>query len=146
MDLKMNDRYDRSSFSRRPMSEINIVPYVDVMLVLLVIFMVTAPLLTQGVQVDLPQAKAEPLPHDEKPPIVVTVDAKGVLFLDQAKESISPQDLGIKVSALLKQTPTRAVLVRGDKQVDYGHVMQAMVLLKQAGVSKVGLMTQEFDE
>lgn len=133
-------------FSRRPMSDINIVPYVDVMLVLLVIFMVTAPMITQGVHVDLPQTKAEILAQDEKPPVIVTVDARGSFFLDQAKEAIAPQDLATKVQTLLRVEPTRAVLVRGDKQVSYGHVMEAMVLLKQAGVSKVGLMTQPIDE
>ena len=130
---------------RRPMAEINIVPYVDVMLVLLVIFMVTAPILTQGVKVDLPQAKAENLPQDEKPPLVITVDVNGKWFLDQDSHPITPQDLSMKVQAALRVNPTRAVLVRGDKQVKYGEVMNAMVLLKQSGVAKVGLMTQHFD-
>lgn len=131
---------------RKLMADINIVPYVDVMLVLLVIFMVTAPLLTQGVQVDLPQAKAEPLPHDQKPPIVVSVDVNGHLFLEQSKTFIEPADLAIKVAAAIQVDPTRAVLVRGDKNVDYGKVMGAMVLLKRAGVSKVGLMTEHFEQ
>jgi biopolymer transport protein TolR len=128
--------------SRKLVAEINIVPYVDVMLVLLVIFMVTAPMLTQGVQVDLPQAKAEVLPQDQKPPIVVTVDAKGILYLDQAKEPILPDALAVKVRAALKLDPTRAVLIKGDKEVNYGKVVNAMVLLKSGGVTKVGLMTQ----
>lgn len=128
------------------MADMNIVPYVDVMLVLLVIFMVTAPLLSQGVQVDLPSAKAEPLPQDQKPPLVVSVDAQGALFIDQAKEPIDPTSLAIKVQAALKLDPTRAVLVRGDKNVDYGKVMSAMVLLKQAGATKVGLMTQHYED
>ncbi|MBP9763921.1 MAG: protein TolR [Gammaproteobacteria bacterium] len=136
----------RKHTKRRLVSEINIVPYVDVMLVLLVIFMVTAPLLTQGVQVDLPQAKAEPLPQDQKPPLVVSVDASGHLFLDQSKESIQPEDLAVKIAASIQVDPTRAVLVRGDKNVDYGKVMNAMVLLKRAGVSKVGLMTEHTEE
>ncbi len=136
----------KSTNKRRLMSEINIVPYVDVMLVLLVIFMVTAPLLTQGVQIDLPVAKAEPLPHDQKPPLVVSVDEKGNLFLDQAKNAIDPSTLAVKVQAALRLDPARAVLVRGDKNVDYGKVMGAMVLLKHAGVSKVGLMTQHYEE
>jgi biopolymer transport protein TolR len=136
----------RKHTKRRLVSEINIVPYVDVMLVLLVIFMVTAPLLTQGVQVDLPQAKAEPLPHDQKPPLVVSVDASGHLFLEQSKEPIQSGDLAITVAAAIQVDPTRAVLVRGDKNVDYGKVMNAMVLLKHAGVSKVGLMTEHTEE
>lgn len=136
----------RKRVQRRLVSEINIVPYVDVMLVLLVIFMVTAPLLTQGVQVDLPQATAEPLPQDQKPPIVVSVDATGHLFLEQSKEPMQPETLAVKVAASIQVDPTRAVLVRGDKNVDYGKVMNAMVLLKRAGVSKVGLMTEHIGE
>ncbi len=132
--------------TRRPMADINIVPYVDVMLVLLVIFMVTVPVLTQGVHVELPQAKAEALPHDQKPPIVVSVDAKGSLFLDTVKIPMEASDLAVKVRAALKLDPTRAVLVKGDKNVDYGRVLGAMVLLKQAGVAKVGLMTQHTEE
>jgi len=138
----MTSRYAK----RKLVSDINIVPYVDVMLVLLVIFMVTAPLLTQGVQIDLPVAKAEVLPEDDKPPVVVSVDANGNLFLAESKEAILAEDLAVKVQALLQIDPKRAVLVRGDKNVNYGKVMNAMVLLKQAGVSKVGLMTQHYEE
>jgi biopolymer transport protein TolR len=137
----MNSRYNK----RRLMSDINIVPYVDVMLVLLIIFMVTAPLMTQGVQVDLPQAKAEIFPPDQKPPLVVSVDNQGNLFLDPAKESIDPSTLAVKLQAALRLDPTRAVLVRGDKKVDYGKVIGAMVILKQAGAAKVGLMTQDYE-
>ena len=143
----MNLSSEYASYKKkRLVAEINIVPYVDVMLVLLVIFMVTAPMLTQGVQVDLPAAKAESLPHDEKPPLVVTVDAKGGLFIDQSKEPIDPNTLMIKIQASLRLDPKRVVLVRGDKSVDYGKVMGAMVLLKQAGAAKVGLMTQHYEE
>jgi biopolymer transport protein TolR len=138
----MANKYNR----RRMMSDINIVPYVDVMLVLLVIFMVTAPLLTQGVQVNLPEATAEPLPQDQKPPLVISVDATGHLFLEQSKLAIEPAELAIKVAAAIQIDPTRAVLVRGDKNVDYGKVMGAMVLLKRAGVAKVGLMTEHVGE
>lgn len=137
---------DRRLAKRKSMAEINIVPYVDVMLVLLVIFMVTAPLLTQGVQIDLPQAKSDPLPPDQKPPVVVTIDAKGLLFLENAKVPLPAADLAVQVQAALKQDPARAVLVRGDKNVDYGQVMAAMVLLKKAGVAKVGLMTQHYEQ
>lgn len=131
---------------RRLMAEINIVPYVDVMLVLLVIFMITVPILTQGVHVDLPQATAEAFPPEQKPPLVVTVDTSGKLFLDQTKEPIEPADLAVKVQAALRLDPKRAVLVRGDKSVDYGKVVAAMVLLKRAGAAKVGLMTQEYGQ
>lgn len=133
---------NRKYVKRGLVSEINVVPYIDVMLVLLIIFMVTAPLLTQGVQVDLPGAKADALPQTEKPPLVVSVDAVGNFYLDQSTEPMEPSVLAVKVQAALRLDPTRAVLVRGDKQVDYGKVVAAMVLLKSAGVMKVGLMTQ----
>lgn len=131
---------------KRPIADINVVPYVDVMLVLLVIFMVTAPLLTQGVEVELPIAKAEAFPEDKKPPLVVTVDEKGNLFLDQEREPILAAQLAVKVQAAIRRDPTRAVLVKGDKKVNYGSVMNAMALLKRSGVPKVGLMTQHYDE
>lgn len=136
----VNSRYKK----RQLVSEINIVPYVDVMLVLLVIFMATAPMLTQGVQVDLPQASAEQLPQEQKPPLVVSVDAAGALYLDASKEAMDPEALAIRVQALLKLDPKRTVLVKGDQNVDYGKVMGAMVLLKRAGAPKVGLMTQHY--
>jgi len=131
--------------TRRPMADINIVPYVDVMLVLLVIFMVTAPMLMQGVQVDLPKASSEALPHDQKPPIIVSVDAQGALYLNTAEQPEKPLDSALliaKVIAELKQNPTRAVLIKGDKNANYGKVIHAMTTLKKAGVSKLGLMTE----
>lgn len=135
----------KNRLPKKLIAEINIVPYVDVMLVLVVIFMITVPVLTQGVHIDLPKASSEPLPHDEKPPIVVSVDASGALFLNSDKTPMTSSEMAIKVQAALRLDPKRAVLVKGDKTVPYGQVMQAMVLLKQAGVSKVGLMT-EHDE
>ncbi len=143
----MNERpmFDRARLHKKPIAEINIVPYVDVMLVLLIIFMATAPMLTQGVQVDLPSAKAEMLPQDQKPPLVISVNAKGDLFLDQSHETLSPEQLTIKVKAALKRDPNRSVLVKGDKNVQYGQVMTAMVILKRAGAPKVGLMTQHVE-
>ena len=139
----MNKRF---SSNLRPISDINIVPYVDVMLVLLVIFMVTAPMLNQGVEVELPQAKAEKLSQEKNPPVVVSVSAEGKLFLDAVKIPIEPADLAVKVKAALQLDPTRAVLVKGDKNASYGQVLTAMALLKQVGVPKVGLMTQYFEE
>lgn len=128
-------------------AEINIVPYVDVMLVLLVIFMVTAPMLTQGVQVDLPHASSEPIENKtEKPPIIVSVDKQGSLYLNIVEEPQVPLEkplLLARVIAELKLSPERVVVVKGDKNANYGQVMQAMNILKQAGVSKVGLMTQD---
>jgi biopolymer transport protein TolR len=131
------------SRGRRLMGEINVVPYIDVMLVLLIIFMITAPLLTQGVKVNLPKAHAQPIRSD-KDPVVLTVDAQGQLFLNVAPDPLTALDsdavLG-QVTTLLKQDPDRAVVVRADKSVSYGVVMQAMVLLQQAGASKVGMAT-----
>ena len=134
------------------MSEINVVPYIDVMLVLLVIFMITAPLLTQGVKVNLPRASAQPLSVKHQEPIVVSVDKKGFYYLnidEHPDVSILPQQLVTRIAAELaisrQQGQTRSVLVKGDKDVDYGKVVHAMVLLQRAGVKKVGLMTQNLN-
>jgi biopolymer transport protein TolR len=133
---------------RSPMAEINVVPYIDVMLVLLVIFMITTPLLSQGVKVNLPQATAQPLTNKNKEPIIVTVDAEGNYYLNIAHPAEKPLDaaaLQNQVAAELtntnQQEQPRQVLVKGDRAVDYGKVVQAMVLLQQAGASTVGLMT-----
>ena len=128
------------------MSEINVVPYIDVMLVLLVIFMITAPLLTQGVKVELPQASAEPLPPDALEPLVLTVDATGRYYLNVGgKGETVPVDLETlyaRVAAVLKHKPETPVMVRGDKLVDYGQVIEAMVRLQAAGAPTVGLITE----
>ena len=134
----------RHRVRKKPMAEINVVPYIDVMLVMLVIFMITAPLLTQGVKVDLPVASAESLPPDQDP-LQVTVDAEGNLFLNVGDELQKPVDeatLVQQVSALLRRNQGLKVLVRGDHSVDYGTVVAAMVLLQQAGVPNVGLVTE----
>ncbi len=130
----------------KPMAEINVVPYIDVMLVLLIIFMITAPLLSQGVKVDLPKAKAATLSAQQKGPIIVSVDASGNYFLNTDKnpsQPITADALVADVSAKLQLDPKRQVLVKGDNRVDYGKVVQAMVLLQNAGAPTVGLMTQE---
>ncbi len=131
--------------SRRPMAEINVVPYIDVMLVLLVIFMITAPLLTQGVHVELPQADAEPMPPEADDPVVVSVNAQGDFFIDIGEGKNDPVDadtLVVRVQALLKYKPKTPILVRGDRNVDYGRVVQAMVLIQQGGAPSVGLITE----
>ena len=138
---------------RRPMSEINVVPYIDVMLVLLVIFMITAPLLNLGVEVDLPKADAEPLETEQnKEPMVVTVLKNGDLYLNAGGEAdgansglIDPETLVTTVSAIVRRNPEVQVLVGGDQAVDYGHIYEAMVLLQKAGVAKVGLMSDPLD-
>jgi biopolymer transport protein TolR len=133
---------------RKPMSDINVVPFIDVMLVLLVIFMITAPLLTQGVKVDLPKTAAKAIDDQKKEPLIVTVDASGNYYLnlsDKPSKPITARTLSYLVTSQLKDqaaTPQRPVLVRGDKNVNYGKVIEAMVLLQQAGAKSVGLITQ----
>jgi biopolymer transport protein TolR len=126
------------------MAEINVVPYIDVMLVMLVIFMVTAPLLTQGVKVDLPQANAKVVDDKDQEPLVVTVDADGNLYLNIGDDPQQPLDndtLVERIAAVQRRQPGKQVLVRGDHRVDYGTVIQALVLLQQADIPKVGLVT-----
>ncbi len=133
---------------RRAVAEINVVPYIDVMLVLLIIFMITAPLLQQGVEIELPQASANPLPSEQKEPVVLTVSKTGEYYLnvgEQVKVPISEEVLVHRVAAVVKYQPDTPVLVRGDRNVDYGSVTHAMVLLQSAGVEKVGLMTDHID-
>jgi len=125
---------------KRLMSEINVVPYIDVMLVLLVIFMITAPLLTQGIKVELPQAPAKPVDTQDLETLVVTVNRKGRLYLDDRK--ITKKRLKQKVAKILKLRPKTPVVVRGDKRVAYGKVIETMVLLQEAGVPNVGLVTE----
>src|SRR5579872_3553260 len=133
------------SRGRRLMGEINVVPYIDVMLVLLIIFMITAPLLTQGVKVNLPKAHAEPLPASSaKDPVVLSIDEQGRLFLNIASDprgALDPNAVLAQVSAAISKDPDRAVVVKADKSVSYGIVIQAMVLLQRAGASKVGMAT-----
>jgi biopolymer transport protein TolR len=131
------------------MAEINVVPYIDVSLVLLIIFMITAPLLQTGVDVDLPQAEAKMVDPVQDPPVVVSIDAAGHLFLDAGAQEDVEVDTGSlagKVMAALQDKPNRPVLIRGDKSVDYGKVVTVMALLKQAGVPTVGLMTKPVEE
>jgi len=134
---------------RRKVAEINVVPYIDVMLVLLIIFMVTAPLITQGVKVDLPQAQAEPLDKDTKPPLVASVDAQGRYYITLGandKEPLSAEEVAILVKAHLTVNPDTPVVVNADGAVSYNAVIQLMVLLQQvAGVPSVGLMTDSLE-
>ena len=129
---------------KRLMSEINVVPYIDVMLVLLIIFMITAPLLAQGVKVELPQASANPIDQEAKEPLVVTVDTEGKLYIegDKNPRQMSDEDLVNYARVVLRKQPDVKVLVRGDKDAAYGKVVYAMTLLQQAGAPSVGLLTQ----
>jgi biopolymer transport protein TolR len=135
----------RQRTRKRPMAEINVVPYIDVMLVMLVIFMITAPLLTQGVKVDLPEAAAEPIDNPDNEPLVVSVDVSGNLYLNVGEspdDAITADELVQTVAAVLRRQPKKSVLVRGDHAVDYGAVVSAMVLLQKAGAPNVGLVTE----
>lgn len=135
----------RRSQRRRPIAEINVVPYIDVSLVLLIIFMVTAPMLQTGVDVDLPQAEARNLDPNEQLPIIISVKADGSLFLDEGNQVDTPaaeNELPNRVSRALNQKPGLSVLIRGDTKVDYGRVVAIMAALKQAGLKQVGLMTR----
>lgn len=134
---------------RKPITEINLVPYIDVMLVLLVIFMITAPLLTQGVHVQLPSASAKALPPQKNKPLIVTVNQQGILFLNTSAtpdRAITPQNLMSEVSSQLTNAQTdhkeQDVFVKGDRNASYGEVMNAMVLLQKAGATDVGLITK----
>ncbi len=130
---------------RRPIAEMNVVPYIDVMLVLLVIFMITAPLLTQGVKVELPKVAAEPIQNSNKDPLVISVDRAGELFLavgDEPDKPIPAELLVEKVATILRRQPGVPVLLRGDKGVEYGAVVRAMALLQQAGAPSIGMVTE----
>ncbi len=133
------------------MGEINVVPYIDVMLVLLIIFMITAPLLTQGIEVELPKAAAEPLDPDlmrDNEPLILSVDAQGRFYLNVGDNEDKPQDAAriLKLArAVIRQKPQTPVLVKADQTVSYGRVVTAMVLLQQAGAEKVGFLTDPAD-
>ena len=134
------------SKKRRAVSEINVVPYIDVMLVLLIIFMITAPIVQQGVEVELPKLSANSLQPDQQEPVILTVSKTGEYYLnvgDNLKKPVTDDVVIQRVTLVLKQKPQTPVLVRGDKNVDYGAVTTAMVLLQSAGVEKVGLMTEQ---
>ncbi|MCR4301019.1 MAG: protein TolR [Sulfuricaulis sp.] len=125
---------------KKLMSEINVVPYIDVMLVLLIIFMITAPLLSQGVKVDLPKAASKPVESQDQETLVVTVDREGRYYLDDRR--ISSEELHRKVAAILRLRPQTPVLIRGDRTANYGEVVKAMTLLQSAGAPSVGLLTE----
>ncbi|MDP6968344.1 MAG: protein TolR [Gammaproteobacteria bacterium] len=127
-------------------AEINVVPYIDVMMVLLVIFMVTAPMLTQGVNVDLPQAKSDPVETDElNQPLIVSVTKAGDYFLDLGENNRQPvtlQRIGAQVEKILTRAPDTQVLIRGDRSIDYGSIVQLMTVLQKAGAGSVGLVSE----
>jgi biopolymer transport protein TolR len=134
----------RNRGGRRLMGEINVVPYIDVMLVLLVIFMVTAPMLTQGIKVDLPKAGAAAIEPDKLEPLVLSIDRDGRMYVnigDAAAPQTSDRILEI-ASAALRREPERPVMVKADTAVAYGRVVEGMVLLQRSGAKKVGFITE----
>ena len=144
--MAMNYSPGRPS-KRRLNAEINVVPYIDVMLVLLIIFMVTAPLLTQGVQVELPQEASEPITIDEQP-VVFSIDARGNYFLDigtNQDEPLADADVGQRVGAVLRNKPETVILIQADRKVEYGRVARGMSLLNAAGASKLGFRMEPAD-
>ena len=136
---------------RKPMAEINVVPYIDVMLVLLIVFMVTAPMLNQGIDVDLPQASNEPLDIDENlETLVVSITATGEYFLSigatgDERESVSLETVGEQVSRILNANPEVQVLVEGDTEADWGAMITLITTLNQAGVTNPNFITQPVD-
>lgn len=129
-----------ASRNHRVMSEINITPFVDVMLVLLVIFMVTAPLLTAGVQVDLPEEDTKPLPGQDEP-LSISVDRQGRIFIQETQVELD--ELVPKLQAITKRNKDARIFVRGDQSIEYGNVMAVMATITQAGFTKIGLVTTQ---
>lgn len=130
---------------RKPMAEINVVPYIDVMLVLLIIFMITAPMLMQGVEVELPDAPSEPIANQDDEPLIVSIKADGGYYINlgaDPEKSASLEVISDKVSKILKAKPKTPVLVWGDKKVSYGVVVILMAELQKAGAKNIGLVTE----
>ena len=130
---------------RRAVAEINVVPYIDVMLVLLVIFMATAPLLMQGVEVDLPKANSTPVSDSDAEPLIVSIDAEAELYLNLGAsddQALSIETVRQRVATVLKRNPDKAVMVWGDARVPYGEVVSLMSELQAAGAPSVGLVTE----
>jgi len=132
-------KFNRSR--KEPMSEINVTPFVDVMLVLLIIFMVTAPLLTVGVQVDLPESAADSLPDDQEP-LTVSINSKGEIYIQEIQ--VSAQKFIPKLLAIAKNRTDTRIYVRGDKNINYGRVLEVMGTLSGAGFSKVALISEPY--
>src|SRR4051794_40860444 len=144
MAMAMNTGSHKASQGRRghyrPLAEINVTPLVDVMLVLLIIFMVTAPLMTSGVSVDLPKTNAQPLNSDSEP-LTVTIKADGTIFLQE--QGVNLADLVTKLQAIAKNNPERRIFVRGDKDLAYGRIMEVMSTITQGGFTKVALLAEQ---
>ena len=131
------------SSKKEPISEINVTPFVDVMLVLLIIFMVTAPLLTVGVQVDLPETSADTLP-EENEPLTLTINAKGEIFIQETK--VEYEKIIAKIMAVSNNRTDTRIFVRGDKTINYGRVLEIMGMLSGSGFTKVALISEPYKE
>jgi biopolymer transport protein TolR len=138
MAFALNSRSQRGRY--RPLAEINVTPLVDVMLVLLIIFMVTAPLMTSGVPVDLPKTNAAPLNQDSEP-LTVSINAAGKIFLQD--EEVQIGDVVGRLQAVAKNNPDRRIFVRGDKDLAYGRIMEVMGTITQGGFNKVALLAEQ---
>ncbi len=135
----------KAKHKRKMLAEINVVPYIDVMLVLLIVFMITAPMLMQGVEVDLPEAPSTPIEETDKEPLIVSIKADGSYYIDLGGDREEPRDLATiqdMVSKILAVQPETPVLVWGDTHVGYGAVVQLMTALQNAGAPRVGLVTE----
>jgi biopolymer transport protein TolR len=139
----------RKNKRRKPMGEINVVPYIDVTLVLLIIFMITTPMLQTGVEVDLPKAESATVEQKEGlPPIVISIKKEGQYYINVdgvTDNQIQPEEINEKVTKVLSTNKSPQVLINADKSVDYGSVVTVMASLKNAGIPNVGLMTQSYD-
>lgn len=139
----------RKNRRRKPMGEINVVPYIDVTLVLLIIFMITTPLLQTGVKVDLPQAESAVVEQKSDPPLVITIKEQGQYYImvgEKDQEQLQPEEIDGRVAEVLSAKPGTQVLIEADKSVDYGVVVTVMAGLKNAGVPNVGLMTKPSEQ
>ncbi|CAA9889329.1 Tol-Pal system protein TolR [Candidatus Methylobacter favarea] len=139
----------RKNRRRKPMGDINVVPYIDVTLVLLIIFMITTPLLQTGVKVDLPQAESATVEQKDEPPVVVSIKKEGQYYIivgDQDQQQIQPEEIDDRVAAVLANKPETQVLIEADKGIEYGTVVTVMAGLKNAGVPSIGLITRSGDQ
>lgn len=135
----------RQRHKRKLNAEINVVPYIDVMMVLLVIFMITAPMMTQGVDVELPKVGAAPVANDDEEPLIVSINANGDYFINVGGDplkAVSLDDVGDRVGKILTTNPSKQVMVRGDKAVSYERVVELMATLQGSGAPSVGLVTE----
>ncbi|MGH1398798.1 MAG: protein TolR [Alphaproteobacteria bacterium] len=140
LSTKTRARGRRTGGTYRPMAEINVTPFVDVMLVLLIVFMVAAPLLTTGVQVDLPDSKAKAISDEDNKPIEITLDKDGLLYLIDT--AIDEKDLIIRLKAMTEGQADRRIYIRGDQGLEYGRVMRIIGTINAAGFRKVALISE----